>query len=187
MRWMARAHPNLDRLAADGVRFPRAVVQSPVCMPSRASMLTGRLPSDLRITRMGIPVLPETRTVAHLLRPRGWHTASIGKLHFLPHANRDHTQPHPTYGFDTLVISDEPGADDDDSRAWLRRIAPKALEQIPDELPPAAAVWQNTLGNVSDGAQATTARDDFGGAHVFPADESLTHSAWVAPRTIEHL
>ncbi|WP_175442262.1 sulfatase [Humibacillus sp. DSM 29435] len=179
--------PNLDRLAADGVRFSRAVVQSPVCMPSRVSMLTGRLPSDLRITRMGIPVPPDTRTIADLLGHRGWHTATIGKLHFLPHANRDHAQPHPSYGFDTLVISDEPGVYEDDYRAWLRRIAPEALDQLPTELPPAAAVWQNTLGHVSDDAQATTGRDDFADAHVFAADESLTHSAWVATRTIDHL
>lgn len=179
--------PNLDRLAAEGVRFPRAVVQSPVCMPSRVSMLTGRLPSDLRITRMGIPVPPDTRTVADLLGPRGWHTATIGKLHFLPHANRDHSQPQPSYGFDTMVVSDEPGVYDDDYHAWLRRVAPESLELISRELPPAAAVWQNTLGHGTDAARATTARDDFAGTHVFAADESLTHSAWVATRTIEHL
>lgn len=50
--------PNLGRLAAEGVDVLRAVVQSPVCIPSRASMRTGRLPSGVRITLNGIPGVP---------------------------------------------------------------------------------------------------------------------------------
>ncbi len=177
--------PHLDALAAAGVRFATAVVQSPVCMPSRASMLTGRLPSSLGITRMGIPVPEETPTIASMLRPRGWHTASIGKLHLLPHADRDFSSPHPSYGFDTLVVSDEPGVYEDDYRAWVRAQDPGALEHLPAALPPAAAVWQQTMEpGHDDGDQG---RDDYADAHVFGADSSLTHTAWVATRTIEHL
>ena len=38
--------PHLDRLAAEGVRFDQAWTESPVCQPARASLLTGRFPSD---------------------------------------------------------------------------------------------------------------------------------------------
>lgn len=180
--------PHLDALAAAGVRFPTAVVQSPVCMPSRASLLTGRLPSALGITAMGIPVPQDVPTVATLLGSRGWRTASIGKLHLLPHANRDFSCPHPAYGFDTLVVSDEPGVYEDDYRAWVRAQDPGALEHLPVALPPAAAVWQRTMHpGEGGGDQGPAARDDYADAGVFGADASLTHCAWVATRTIEHL
>ena len=48
--------PNLDRLASEGVNFPRFFVQNPVCMPSRISMLSSRYPSSLGIYQNGTPV-----------------------------------------------------------------------------------------------------------------------------------
>lgn len=185
--------PVLDQFAADGVHFDHAVVQSPVCMPSRASMLTGRYPSALGITEMGVPVPEDTQTIATVLAARGYRTANLGKLHFLPHANRDHASPHPSYGFDTLALSDEPGVYEDDYRAWVRSVAPEALDQLSLGLPPAAEAWQQAMGEPAARAQdkvshlSSGQRDDYAGAHVFGPDASLTHSAWVATRTIEHL
>ena len=178
--------PVLDELAAGGVHFDHAFVQSPVCMPSRVSMLTGKYPSTLGITHMGVPVPEATETVASIVGRRGLRTANIGKLHFLPHANRDHTLPHPMYGFDELVLSDEPGVYEDDYRAWLRAIDPAAADSFTCGLPPAAETWQATLGIHRNGSNIG-ARDDYDGARVFEASEELTHSAWVATRTIEHL
>ena len=87
--------PHLDALASDGVNFTRHFVQNPVCMPSRISMLSGRYPSSLGITHMGVPVPEDFVTLPHILKQYGYRTANIGKLHFLPHANRDHRLPHP--------------------------------------------------------------------------------------------
>jgi len=101
--------PNLDRLADEGTNFDHYFVQNPVCMPSRVSFLTGQYPSTLGITHMGVPVPAATVTLPTLLRPYGYTSANIGKLHFLPHANRDHREPHPSYGFDHLEVADEPG------------------------------------------------------------------------------
>ncbi len=180
--------PVLDRLAADGVHFDHAVVQSPVCMPSRVSMLTGRYPSDLGITHMGVPVPEQTETIASVLAPRGWRTANIGKLHFLPHANRDHASAHPRYGFDVLALSDEPGVYEDDYRAWVRATAPEALDVLSLGLPPAAHTWQTAMGSTDPITHAVTGpRSDYDDVHVFPAAADLTHTAWVATRTIEHL
>ncbi len=180
--------PVFDGVAAAGVHFDHAFVQSPVCMPSRVSMLTGRYPSDLGITHMGVPVPEETETIATVVRRRGYRTANIGKLHFLPHANRDHASPHPSYGFDVLALSDEPGPYEDDYRAWVRSVDPKAAERLSTGLPPAAEVWRETMG-LDDGIThpGGGAREDFVGAHEFGADAALTHTAWVATRTIEHL
>ena len=48
---------------------------------------------------MGVPVPEDAPTLPRLLRNYGYCSGQIGKLHFLPHANRDHRQPHPDYGF----------------------------------------------------------------------------------------
>lgn len=180
--------PVVDQLVADGVHFDHTVVQSPVSMPSRVSMLTGRYPSSLGITSMGVPVPIGVETLATVLRRRGWRTANHGKLHFQPHANRDHTGPHPSYGFDVLKLCDEPGVYEDDYRAWVRSVDPAAVDSISIGLPPAAALWQQMMGldprvmHPDDGPRA-----DFDGPHPFGANESLTHTAWVATSVLQHL
>ena len=101
--------PHLDRLAREGVNFDHFFVQNPVCMPSRISLLAGQYPSTLGLQHMAVPVPEQVMTLEHILGRSGYATACIGKLHFLPHANRDHRELHPAYGFDHLEISDEPG------------------------------------------------------------------------------
>ncbi|MEX2287956.1 MAG: sulfatase-like hydrolase/transferase [Planctomycetaceae bacterium] len=74
--------PNLDRLAAEGMRFDRAYCNSPVCTASRQSFLTGRYPRTIGVTQLSTP-LPESEiTLAELLKDAGYATASIGKMHF---------------------------------------------------------------------------------------------------------
>jgi arylsulfatase len=179
--------PNFDRLAAEGVRFDRCFVQSPVCMPSRLSLLTGRTPSDLRTTQMGVPVPTDVVTLPHVLSPYGYRSANIGKLHFLPHANRDHRRPHPRYGFDVAEISDEPGPYPDAYRAWLSARFPDQADGVQWPLPPAAAVWQEQMTprrpwQDSPAAAATAGRNDFVDPIAFPGDDELTHPAFVADR-----
>ncbi len=101
--------PNLDKLAAEGAMFTNCFVNNPVCMPSRMSLMTGQYPSALGIATNGIHLPEDTLTVHKMLKPYGYHTANIGKLHFWNHSNRNHKDPHPDYGFDTLILSDEPG------------------------------------------------------------------------------
>jgi arylsulfatase A-like enzyme len=76
--------PHLDRLAARGHVFTRAYVTNPVCMPNRASIMTGRWPSAHGLRTNGIPMDPGAETFARALRGAGWHTAAVGKLHFQP-------------------------------------------------------------------------------------------------------
>ncbi|CAN5450644.1 sulfatase-like hydrolase/transferase [soil metagenome] len=180
--------PVVDQLAADGVHFTHAVVQSPVSMPSRVSLLTGRYPSSLGITSMGVPVPVDVETLPRVLRRRGWRTANHGKLHFQPHANRDHTRPHPSYGFDVLKLCDEPGVYEDDYRAWVRSVAPEAVDSISIGLPPATAQWQAMMGLHPRAMHPDDSpREDFDGPHPFGADEALTHTAWVASSVLDHL
>jgi arylsulfatase A-like enzyme len=178
--------PALDRLAAEGVNFTRCFVQHPKCMPSRASLLTGQYPSTLGITHMGVPVPDDAPTLPRLLGPYGYRSANLGKLHFLPHANRDHRSPHPAYGFDHLEIADEPGCYDDAYRAWVRQRDPSALDAISVGLPPMAKTWQDAMG--APGAPISHPEERFPKRpRPFPAADNLTHTAFVAERTLEFL
>ncbi len=95
--------PNLDRLAADGVRFTSWYSNSPVCSPSRASLLTGRYPGNAGVrsilaghrTATGLPSV--TPTLADALKAEGYQTAMFGKWH-LGLAEGSRPEDH---GFDT--------------------------------------------------------------------------------------
>jgi arylsulfatase A-like enzyme len=177
--------PHLDQLAAQGVNFDHHFVQNPVCMPSRASFLTGQYPSTLGVTRNGMPVPEDAITLPRMLRNYGYTSANIGKLHFLPHANRDHRDIHPDYGFDHVEISDEPGCYEDAYRAWVRQRAPDQLDAISVGLPPATGVWQQTLG-IRDGIEHPEQRFPKR-ALAFRGRSDVTHTAFVAEQTMEFL
>jgi choline-sulfatase len=73
--------PNIDRLAAEGVRFSRTTCQGPLCMPARASYLTGRYVRDHGVYSNWAEVDPGLPTHPRALRDAGYHTAVIGKTH----------------------------------------------------------------------------------------------------------
>lgn len=78
--------PNIDHLAAEGMRFTDFYTGSPACTPSRASLLTGCYP-----TRVGLPQVlgpngttglnPQETNLANMLKERGYATACVGKWH----------------------------------------------------------------------------------------------------------
>lgn len=74
--------PNLDRLAASGIRFQNAYVTTPICAASRASILTGMYERKHAYTFTKPPFEPELlqMTYPYLLRKSGYHTGFIGKL-----------------------------------------------------------------------------------------------------------
>ena len=75
--------PHLDRLAAEGVRFDHAWTESPICQPARASLLTGRFPTDHGVLgNFAGNCQPEWDTFPRRLQQAGYTTASIGKTHF---------------------------------------------------------------------------------------------------------
>lgn len=78
--------PYLDGMAAEGARFTQFYSAAPVCTPSRAALLTGRLPMRSGLTRVLFPYstggVPESETtIAEMLRGAGYRTAAIGKWH----------------------------------------------------------------------------------------------------------
>jgi arylsulfatase len=74
--------PNIDALAAGGVRMENCTSQNPVCMPSRASLLTGKYVSTHDVYDNGvIPYPVGHKTFQQLLKGAGYHTAYFGKTH----------------------------------------------------------------------------------------------------------
>lgn len=72
---------NIDSLARAGFKFDRCYVAAPVCMPNRASLMTGRMPSRHRTRMNGIPLSLHENTFVEQLRRAGYRTALIGKSH----------------------------------------------------------------------------------------------------------
>ncbi|HAU37340.1 MAG TPA: arylsulfatase [Phycisphaerales bacterium] len=73
--------PNLDRMAAGGVRFERAFTCQPVCGPARACLQTGKYPTEIGCYRNDIALPLEEKTLAHHLRAAGYEAGYIGKWH----------------------------------------------------------------------------------------------------------
>jgi len=119
--------PNLSRLAREGVVFEHAYCSSPLCAPSRASMMTGRLPSRIGVYDNGAELPASVPTMAHHLRSRGYRTCLAGKMHFIG--------PDQLHGFEERLTSD---------------IYPAALHWIPDwEAPPARRLpWYHDMSSV---------------------------------------
>jgi choline-sulfatase len=74
--------PNLDRLAAGGVRFTDAYTNSPICVPARAALATGRYVHQIRFWDNAIPYDGSVPSWGHRLKAAGHQVVSIGKLHF---------------------------------------------------------------------------------------------------------
>ena len=73
--------PNIDKLAARGVRFSRTYCQSPICGPSRASIYTGRYMSSHGVGSNFTPLRVGEKNIGHHLDPLGVNTVLVGKSH----------------------------------------------------------------------------------------------------------
>ncbi|MEP1207746.1 MAG: sulfatase-like hydrolase/transferase [Rhizobiaceae bacterium] len=73
--------PSIDAIAAQGTRYSRFYVANPICMPNRASIMTGRMSSLHGARHNGIPLSRDHTTFVELLRDAGYNTGLIGKSH----------------------------------------------------------------------------------------------------------
>jgi len=76
--------PHIDSIAEQGTRFNNFHTASPVCMPNRASLLTGRYPSLHGLRYNGCVLPTNARTFVDVLANANYHTAAIGKSHLQP-------------------------------------------------------------------------------------------------------
>lgn len=75
--------PNLDRLVQQGVRFDAAYSSCPLCVPARASLMTGRHVSSIRSYDNASAFDSEEPTIAHYLAAAGYDTVASGKMHYI--------------------------------------------------------------------------------------------------------
>ncbi|MHC4432588.1 MAG: sulfatase-like hydrolase/transferase [Planctomycetota bacterium] len=75
--------PALDRLAHEGMTFDNCYTPSPICMPARMAMLTGRNPHDTEVWTNNDILPTRYPTYAHSLSAAGYDTISVGRLHVL--------------------------------------------------------------------------------------------------------
>ncbi|MFK7801426.1 MAG: sulfatase [Anaerolineae bacterium] len=114
--------PNLDRLAKSGMTFTRAYCPNPTCSPTRASIITGKYPSQHGCWSLGTKLSEEEHTVGGDFMAAGYRTALVGKAHFQPLRGTDQypslesypilqdldfwrTFDEPFYGFDHVELA----------------------------------------------------------------------------------
>ena len=94
--------PNTDRLATEGVVFQRCSATSPVCMATRASLLSGKHVNDHGVWAMADPALRHGPSHVRNIRDAGYRTAVVGKTHLWLHGKghtRDHVDEMHDYGY----------------------------------------------------------------------------------------
>lgn len=144
--------PNIDELAESGAVFDRAYCSTPLCAPSRASMMTGYLPSQLGCFDNGADFAASVPTFAHRLRGIGYHTALVGRMHFIG--------PDQKHGFEERLTTD---------------VYPADLDMVPDWQRPMAQrlQWYHDAAAVFDaGVSSASVQQDFDDEVIF---NSLRH------------
>src|SRR5579862_52315 len=130
--------PNLDRLAAQGMRFTDFYSAAEVCTPSRAALLTGRYPirsgmcnDQFRVLRrLSTGGLPDSEiTIPQILKPQGYATAAIGKWHLGVWTNDPAHHPR-KHGFDFYLGL--PHSNDMNPTPKAPKGAPARLDQDPE-------------------------------------------------------
>ena len=173
--------PAIDGLARAGINYRRAHVPNVVCMPSRASMLTGQHPFTHGVIANGIALPEDAPSVAaHLRRAAGYRTALIGKAHFDPHLdptlrffeNRCAAEGStgPWHGFEHLELATHGPVGGHHYAAWL-------WKHHPEEIFGFGGVLTGTGGGDTGAPEVT---------HN-PIPREHYHTEWVADRTIAWL
>lgn len=166
--------PNLDHLARDGALFQQCYVQNPVCSPSRASLFTGKYPSNHGLYANGVPLPDHQRMFTRTLADAGYDCGMIGKQHLSP-CDTWRTEPRHDDGYRVFEWAHGPNhrALENDYHRWLRKTHPEIYQEVfPD-----TGANENT--EYSNRARTGTPID-----HV-PHEAHYSH--WVAERAIDFI
>jgi arylsulfatase A-like enzyme len=179
--------PVIDRLAREGINYSRCHAQNVVCMPARATMVTGQYVSTHGVWMNGVPLPADAPSVARLLKDKkGYRTALLGKAHFEPfldfqlqfYENRmaiaGEFGPH--RGFDHMELAAHGARGPTHYARWLMKEHPEAAENFYPVL--GNTLTQNSFGEGDTGAVQVKRNK---------TPRSLYHTDWVADRTIAYL
>ena len=176
--------PCIDSLAADGINYKRAHNNHVVCMPARASIITGQHVGTHGVWMNGVTLPEDYPTVAHALGKAGYNTALIGKAHFEPwlgspddfYENRmaQLGERGPHRGFDHMELANH--FFEGHSHFDL------AMNAHPD-------VKARFYPMITERGQNTASNGETGAVQVWPMDvpRDLYHTDWVADRTLAWL
>jgi choline-sulfatase len=154
--------PSITTLARAGVVFDSAYCPSPLCAPSRAALLTGRLPSRNEVFDNGAELRASVPTIAHHLRAAGYATCLSGKMHFVG--------PDQLHGFEERLTTDIYPADLGWTPDWRR--------PVDQRLP-----WYHTMESVlSPGVCAASMQLDYDDEVAFRAVRRIFDFAREAAR-----
>jgi choline-sulfatase len=144
--------PHIDALARHGVVFENAYCASPLCSPSRASFMTGLLPSRTRVYDNAAEFAADLPTFAHHLRGLGYRTVLSGKMHFCG--------PDQMHGFESRLTTDIYPADFGWTPDW----------DHPEERPS----WYHNMSSVTQaGLAVRTNQLDYDDEVVFMAEREI--------------
>lgn len=116
--------PNLDALAAGGVRFENAYCGSPLCVPSRMTFMTSRHCSDIEVWTNGCTLASDIPTFAHSLGAAGYEVVLGGRMHFVG--------PDQRHGFHRRLVGDVTAPDPGGPGPDLGHIPPVTTGQSAD-------------------------------------------------------
>ena len=131
--------PSMDRLAEQGVTFDAAYCNSPLCMPSRLSFMTGRYVSRVGAWDNASPLAIDAITWPYLLRSRGYDVALCGKMHLIG--------PDQLHGFRAQLATD------------LHAQTPHSVARWKEGIPSAGEPWQGVV-NAGPGVSREIRTDD---------------------------
>ena len=171
---------NIDRLSTEGINYRRAHNQNVVCMPARATIITGQHVRSHGVRMNGMSMPEERHTIAHHLKEHGYNTALLGKAHFEPWlgspgdffenrmASENSTGPH--RGFDHMELANHffEGHSHYD----------KYMDAYPEQK---KAFYQMIINK----GQNTASKGETGATQVWPMDipRDIYHTDWVSQRT----
>ena len=140
--------PNIDALAADGVNFQRGYCNNTVCMPSRATMITGLTPRQHGLMTNGNCLPTDVPTVTQTLVSHGYSTYAAGKLHLQPNCASESLESHPAwldgtvkelplpyYGFQKVDLVNGHGKPEHHYYRWLLEHCPEYAETPKQGIP----------------------------------------------------
>jgi arylsulfatase A-like enzyme len=173
--------PNLDRLARQGTIFDRAYCPNPTCTPTRASLITGRWPSQHGAYALGTKLMEGEHTVGEAFSAAGYRTALVGKAHFQPLRGTDdypslEAYPvlqdldfwrefqGPFYGFDHVELARNHADEAHVGQHYALWMEEKGLANWRD-------YYRPPTGNAT------------GQKRTWPIPEAYHYDAWIADRT----